>query len=437
MNKPASITITGTAQVGETLTATVSDANGVPSSVAYQWLAGIVAISGATAKTYVLKAAEVGKAITVKATFTDNNGYAETATSAVSVPVEALPVDLSGVLLFNSKNLKGTVELPLTITMFNPLNKWELLESGVKVADSSGYLLSGITSSISSDPWQKGATVINLATAGSLKNYELHGVIEVVTIEHKNLNPSAGVNGDLNVLGFSSGVKELKLFARNTNLTVPSVLASHVTSLDGMFMRSNLFNQDISSWDTSNVTDMASVFYDCTAFNQPIGNWNTSNVTSMRSLFTGAESFNQPISSWDTSKVTDMSYMFRMAKKFNQDVSAWNTSNVTDMSQMFYYTDVFNQDISAWNTSKVTDMSNMFGRALMFNRNVTSWNVSNVVDMTDMFIGAKAFNQNLSQWCVSKIPTKPVGFDNETTFSWTLPKPVWGTCPRGENALPA
>ena len=47
-----------------------------------------------------------------------------------------------------------------------------------------------------------------------------------------------------------------------------------------------------------------------------------------------------------------------------------------------------------------------------------------------MFYGAKAFNQDLSQWCVSKIPTKPSEFDFSTT-AWTLPRPVWGTCPRG------
>lgn len=92
-NKPASITITGAAKVGEILTATVSDANGVPSNVGHQWMADSAAISGATAKTYALKAAQVGKAITVKASFTDNDGYAESVTSAASEVVQpATPV---------------------------------------------------------------------------------------------------------------------------------------------------------------------------------------------------------------------------------------------------------------------------------------------------------------------------------------------------------
>jgi len=48
--------------------------------------------------------------------------------------------------------------------------------------------------------------------------------------------------------------------------------------------------------------------------------------------------------------------------------------------------------------------------------------------MTAMFSYAYDFNQNLSSWCVSSISTKPSNFDEET-LSWTLPQPVWGTCP--------
>ena len=81
-------------------------------------------------------------------------------------------------------------------------------------------------------------------------------------------------------------------------------------------------------------------------------------------------------------------------------------------------------------TSNVTDMSNMSGFDPNFNEDISSWDVSNVTIMQGMFVGATSFNQDLSQWCVSKIPTKPSEFDYSTT-AWTLPRPVWGTCPRG------
>jgi len=84
VNNPANVTIIGTAKVGEILTAIVTDANGVPTNVDYQWYADSVAISGAIIKTYVLKSAEVGKVITVRASFVDNDGYAESPISNAS-----------------------------------------------------------------------------------------------------------------------------------------------------------------------------------------------------------------------------------------------------------------------------------------------------------------------------------------------------------------
>lgn len=66
--------------------------------------------------------------------------------------------------------------------------------------------------------------------------------------------------------------------------------------------------------------------------------------------------------------------------------------------------------------------------ANLFNQDISMWDVSNVLDMDRMLEGATSFNQDLSNWCVSNITSKPTDFDLNTP-SWTLPKPVWGTCP--------
>ena len=88
--------ISGTAQVGETLTADVSgisDADGLSNaSFSYQWLADGADISDATASTYTLADAEEGKAISVRVSFTDNVGHEETLTSAATSVVEAAPL---------------------------------------------------------------------------------------------------------------------------------------------------------------------------------------------------------------------------------------------------------------------------------------------------------------------------------------------------------
>ena len=88
-------TISGTAQVGETLTADTSgiaDADGVSGDTfAYQWVAGDgtvdTDIEKATASTYKLVAADQGKTIKVRVTFADDGGNEETLTSAPTAPV--------------------------------------------------------------------------------------------------------------------------------------------------------------------------------------------------------------------------------------------------------------------------------------------------------------------------------------------------------------
>ena len=129
-----------------------------------------------------------------------------------------------------------------------------------------------------------------------------------------------------------------------------------------------------------------------------------------------------------TSLVTDMEGVFGYASSFNQDISSWDVSNVTDMSFMFSYASSFNQDISSWDVSNVTDMYGMFLSADSFNQDISSWDVSNVTDMRLMFYYAESFNKDLSGWCVTNIATEPSNFDTGAT-SWTLPKPIWGTCP--------
>ena len=103
-----------------------------------------------------------------------------------------------------------------------------------------------------------------------------------------------------------------------------------VTNMDELFEDNNsenLFNSDISFWDTSNVNSMVNMFYGAEVFNIDISFWNTKNVTNMQSMFLGATSFNQDIGNWDTSSVTNMDSMFWNTPSFNQDLTGWCVSN--------------------------------------------------------------------------------------------------------------
>ena len=89
-------TISGTAQVGHTLTASTSgiaDADGLTrAAFSYQWLSSRdTEIQGATGATYTLAASDAGKTIGVRVSFTDDAGNEETLTSAATGAVAAVP----------------------------------------------------------------------------------------------------------------------------------------------------------------------------------------------------------------------------------------------------------------------------------------------------------------------------------------------------------
>ena len=89
-------TISGTAQQGQTLSASTGSWSGSPTGYAYQWQdcdsggANCIPIAGATSATYLLAAADVGHTIRVQVTASNSDGSAA-ATSAATAAVVGLP----------------------------------------------------------------------------------------------------------------------------------------------------------------------------------------------------------------------------------------------------------------------------------------------------------------------------------------------------------
>ena len=119
-NSPATgaPTISGTAQVGETLTANTSgviDADGLSNvQYEYQWIADDAEIAGASGSTYTLVAADEGKAIKVEVTFTDDAGNTETLTSVATDAVAAAPQTNSPAT--GTPSISGTAQVGETLT---------------------------------------------------------------------------------------------------------------------------------------------------------------------------------------------------------------------------------------------------------------------------------------------------------------------------------
>ena len=119
-NSPATgaPTITGTAQVGETLTANTSgiaDAEGLGNvQYEHQWLADDAEISGVTNSTYTVAAADEGKVIKVRVSFTDDAGNQETLTSGATEAVAAAPTPNSPAT--GAPTITGTAQVGETLT---------------------------------------------------------------------------------------------------------------------------------------------------------------------------------------------------------------------------------------------------------------------------------------------------------------------------------
>ena len=114
-------TITGTAQVGETLTASttgIADANGLTTpGYTYQWIRVATDntetnISSATASTYTLVAADQGTTVKVTVSFTDDANNPETRTSAATAAVSAAP----NTLATGAPTITGTAQVGQTLT---------------------------------------------------------------------------------------------------------------------------------------------------------------------------------------------------------------------------------------------------------------------------------------------------------------------------------
>ena len=113
-------TITGTAQVQETLTASTSaitDGNGLSGTTfTYQWVRSAngtgTDVPGATGSTFLLTQDEVDHTITVAVSFTDDAGYAESVTSTATSAVVQPP----NVAATGAPTIRGTVAVGKTLS---------------------------------------------------------------------------------------------------------------------------------------------------------------------------------------------------------------------------------------------------------------------------------------------------------------------------------
>ena len=187
-NSPATgaPTISGTAQVGETLTAAttaISDTDGLTSvSYSYQWIrvdGGDTDISGATSSTYTPVAADVGKKVKVKVSFTDDAGYDEELTSAAwpaSGTIMAMPGPPPGIWS-GTLNVRNHVSDHYGCDAVGTLDRCSttaILSDDDFTYDGVDYTISNISNDHSANSLEFGFSVSTSLTPAFVDNLTLH-----------------------------------------------------------------------------------------------------------------------------------------------------------------------------------------------------------------------------------------------------------------------
>jgi Ca2+-binding RTX toxin-like protein len=147
VNDPGSVSISGAATENVTLTANVSDPEGT-GIISYQWKANGSNIGGATGHTLLLTDSQVGKVISVVASYTDGKGTAELLTSAATAAVANVNDSPTGSVSISGRKVEGgTLTASNTLADADGLGtigyQWKANGNNIVGATGSTLLLSG------------------------------------------------------------------------------------------------------------------------------------------------------------------------------------------------------------------------------------------------------------------------------------------------------
>ena len=295
------ITISGNAEVGETLTATVNNLS-EEEITGYQWYtvdnsSNETAIANATAHTYTVTANEVGKKILCKAFY--KNGSATK--NVKTTPTDNVTPQKTAFAVYsaddNSLDFYKRTEVPTAGSTF---------EGKTATAVYTGIETYTYTRNL---PWNGYASKIKTAT-----------------VVDDGLQPKSTASWFTNCKSI-------------TQCDMSKLDTSTLADASGMFYNCSSLTTigDLSSWDVSNLADASDMFYNC------------SSLTTIGDL-----------SGWDVSNLANASHMFDGCSKLTTigDLSGWDVSNLASSQWMFFNCSRLSVNCSSWDVSKVTNHSN-------------------------------------------------------------------------------
>ncbi|TQX90251.1 MULTISPECIES: hypothetical protein [unclassified Rhizobium] len=231
-------TITGTPQVGSTLTASNGTWQNSPSTYTYVWSASGAPISGANTASFTVTSAQLGSTLTVAVTATNLHGSA-TASSAATAAVTAAsaaatwdPSSISPNLILSNSNrtvqwtgtgsalaaVAGTTQIPATGTWYFEVTT--TTAAGTAVGFCNAAFLSGISTNTASNP---AASANAIAWVSSTGQITYNGTNKV----------SVGTNGNGGLARFAINMDTKKLWCSNGTTTSSQWNGSNFNSVGG------------------------------------------------------------------------------------------------------------------------------------------------------------------------------------------------------------
>jgi uncharacterized delta-60 repeat protein len=204
------VTITGTPTQGQSLTVanTLVDLDGL-GTISYQWNAGGTAINGATASTFLLTEAQVGKIITVVASYTDVLNTAESKTSSPTTAVANVNDLPTG-----SVTIIGTATQGQTLTASNTLADLDGIGTISYQWSAAGVAISGATS----NTFILTAAQVGKTVTGAVSYTDGHGTLETVSSTATTTVTAVNISGPV-VLKFDPA-DESKGLSVGANISV-------------------------------------------------------------------------------------------------------------------------------------------------------------------------------------------------------------------------
>lgn len=388
-----SMSISGEAKLGKTLTAAVTGAQ-ADAKLAYRWYREGQLIAGAESASYTTNGADLGKKLKCEAY--DAAGRYVGAVSAEVGPIKGPEAFAVFSADDGSLNFYKRIDVPKAGEQFEGRTVTEVytgFERGKFSNTNSEAEISGNWfDQMPNTPWWGrkneilAIEVIDRNIKPDSVSYWFYGMQNLATIDVSKLDTSLCQNFKM-TFGLCSKLKSLDLSAWSTK---------SLTALDGTFLGCLTINSlNINSWDTARVRSYHCLLDSCqnlddVAAQRIINNLDvTNNAIDLGLMFALCPRITKlDLSHFDTSGIENMSYIFSDCTSLGEvNLSGINTANVTNMKGMFRNCyKLKHLGLPGLITKSVKDLSLMFsGCSELTTLDLSGLDTSSVIYMDGIF----------------------------------------------------